>query len=86
MNLRRRKSKQQQAADLLADYLKLKAVSKTAKGAKKTAKGTAVYKVAKDQPSLVKRIPLIVLGAGAAVFAAVKLIGGGGDDSAPAGA
>ena len=85
MNLRRRKSKQQQATDLLADYLKLKAVSKTAKGAKKTAKGTAVYKVAKDKP-LVTRIPLIVLGASAAVFAAFKLIGGGGDDSQPAGA
>jgi hypothetical protein len=85
MNLRRRKSKQQQAADLLADYLKLEAVSKTAKGATKAAKGTAVYKTAKRTP-LIKRIPIVLLGAAAATFAAVKLIGGGGDDSAPAGA
>jgi hypothetical protein len=85
MSLRRRKSKSQQVADVLASYLKLKAVSKTAKGAKKAVKGTAAYKVAKRTP-VVKRIP-IVLGAGAAAFAAVKLIGGGGgDSSAPAGA
>jgi hypothetical protein len=84
MNLRRRKSKPKQAADLLSSYLKLKAVSKTAKGAKKAAKGTAVYQVAKRTP-VVKRIP-IVLGAGAAAIAAVKLLGGKGDDSAPAGA
>jgi hypothetical protein len=85
MNLRRRKSKPQQVADLLASYLKLKAVSKTAKGAKKAAKGTAAYKVAKRTP-VVKRIP-VVLGAGAAAFAAAKLLGGGGGDhGAPAGA
>jgi hypothetical protein len=83
MNLRRRKSKPQQAADLLASYLKLKAVSKTAKGAKKAAKGTAAYQVAKRTP-ITTRIP-VVLGVIAAAFAAVKLLGGG-DDSAPAGA
>lgn len=82
MRFRRRKSKPKQAADLLASYLKLKAVAKTAKGARKAAKGTAVYQVAKRTP-LVKRVP-ILLGAGLAAFAAVKLIGGGGDDSAPA--
>jgi hypothetical protein len=82
MNLRRRKSKPQQAAALLSSYLKLKAVSKTAKGAKKAAKATAAYQVAKRTP-LVKRIP-IVLGAGAAAFAAVKLLSGGGNGSAPA--
>jgi hypothetical protein len=88
MNLRRRKSKQQQAADLLASYVKLKAVSKTAKGAKKAAKGTAAYQVAKRTP-LAKRIPIMVgavAAAGAAAFAAVKLTGGGEDESAPAGA
>ena len=88
MNLRRRKSKQQQAADLLASYVKLKAVSKTAKGAKKAAKGTAAYQAAKRTP-LVKRIPIMVgavAAAGAAAFAAVKLTGGGDDESAPAGA
>jgi hypothetical protein len=82
MNLRRRKSKPQQAAALLSSYLKLKAVSKTAKGAKKAAKATAAYQVAKRTP-LVKRIP-IVLGAGAAAFAAVKLLSGGGEGGAPA--
>ena len=82
MRLRRRKSKAQQAGDLLASYLKLKAVGKAAKGARKAAKGTAAYKVAKRTP-VVKRVP-IVLGAGLAAFVAAKLIGGGGDDSAPA--
>jgi hypothetical protein len=83
MQLRRQKSKPQQVGDALASYLKLKAVSKTAKGAKKAAKGTAAYKVAKRTPVL-KRLP-IVLGAGLAAFAASKLLGGG-DDTAPAGA
>jgi len=83
MNLRRRKSKPKQAADLASSYLKLQAVSKTAKGARKAAKGTAAYQVAKRTP-LVKRLP-IVLGAGVAAFAAAKLLGGS-DDSAPAGA
>src|SRR3954467_15384617 len=88
MNLRRRKSKPQQAADLLASYVKLEAVSKTAKGAKKAAKGTAAYQTAKRTP-LVKRTPIVlgaVAAAGAAAFAAVKLTGGGDDESAPAGA
>ena len=88
MNLRRRKSKPQQATDLLASYLKLKAVSKSAKGAKKAAKGTAVYQTAKRTP-LVKRIPIVlgaVAAAGAAAFAAVKLTGGGDERRAPAGA
>ena len=83
MNLRRRKSKPQQAADLLASYVKLKAVSKTAKGAKKAAKGTAVYQAAKRTP-LVKRIPIVLLGAVAATFAAIKLLGGGDDEQVPA--
>jgi hypothetical protein len=85
MQLRRHKSKPQQAADLVASYLKLKAVSKAAKGARKAAEGTAAYQVAKRTP-MVARVP-IVLGAGAAAFVAAKLLGGGedgGDDSAPA--
>lgn len=83
MQIRRRKSKPKQAADLLSSRLKLKAVSKTAKGARKAAKGTAAYQVAKRTP-IVKRLPL-VLGAGVAAFAAAKLLGGD-DDTAPAGA
>jgi hypothetical protein len=75
MALRRQKSRKQQVADLAVDYLKLKAAGKAAKGAKKAAKGTAVYKVAKKTP-VVKRLPYI---AGAAVIAAAvaaKVISG----------
>ena len=75
MALRKQKSRKQQVAELATDYLKVKAVSKTAKGAKgakKAAKGTAVYKVAKKTP-VVKRIP-VVLGAGVATLAAVKIV------------
>jgi hypothetical protein len=79
MRFRRRKSKAQQAGDLLASYLKLKAVAKTAKGARKAAKGTAAYQVAKRTP-VVKRVPIVIGAAGLATFAAVKLIGGGGGD------
>jgi hypothetical protein len=74
MALRRQKSRKQQVAELAADYLKVKAVTKGAKGAKKAAKGTAVYKVAKKTP-IVKRIPVIV-GAGVAALAAVKVARG----------
>ena len=76
MALRRQKSRKQQVAELATDYLKLKAVTKTAKGAKKAAKGTAVYKVAKKTPG-VRRIP-VVLGAGVAALAAVKVVRGRG--------
>jgi len=74
MALRKQKSRKQQVAELATDYLKVKAVSKTAKGAgkgaKKAAKGTAVYQVSKRTP-VVKRIP-VVLGAGIATLVAVK--------------
>ena len=46
MALRKQKSRKQQAAELAVDYLKIKTATKAAKGAKKAAKGTAVYKVA----------------------------------------
>ena len=49
MNLRRKKSRKSQAADLLGNYLKIEAAGKAAKGAKKAAKGTAAYKVAKKR-------------------------------------
>jgi hypothetical protein len=76
MALRRQKSRKQQVAELAVDYLKIKTATKAAKGAKKAAKGTAVYKVAKKTP-LVKRIP-VVLGAGVATLAAVKVVRGRG--------
>ena len=81
MALRRRKTRKSQVIDLLETYLKLQAAKKTAKGAKKAAKGTAAYKVAKKTP-VVKRIPII---AGAAVAAGVvvaKLRSSGHDSPA----
>jgi hypothetical protein len=83
MALRRNKSKKSQAMDLLETYLKLQAAKKATKGARKAAKGTAVYKVAKKTP-VVKRIPVIA-GAALATAAAVVAVkrSGGGDDSAP---
>ena len=79
MKLRRSKSKKAQAADALGTYLKFKAAGKAAKGAKKAAKGTAAYQVAKRTP-FVKRVPLILAGAAgaaAAAFVAMKVRGGG---------
>lgn len=71
MTLRRKKSRKAQAADVLGTYLKLKAAGKAAKGARKAAKGTAAYQVAKRTP-IVRRVPLIVAGTAAAVFVAAK--------------
>jgi hypothetical protein len=85
MALRRRKSKQSQVADLLATYLKLQAAKKATKGARKAAKGTAVYQVAKRTP-FVRRIPIIAAAAVAAAVVAVKLRSSGDDTPAPAGA
>jgi hypothetical protein len=79
MTLRRKKSRKAQAADALGTYLKFKAAGKAAKGAKKAAKGTAAYQVAKRTP-IVRRVPLIIAGAAAAVFVAMKARGG--DDEA----
>jgi hypothetical protein len=81
MTLRRNKSKKARAADALGTYLKFKTAGKAAKGAKKAAKGTAAYQVAKRTP-VVKRVPLIVAGAAAAAFVALKLRGGGGEPAA----
>jgi hypothetical protein len=76
MTLRRKKSRKAQAADLLGNYLKFKAAGKAAKGAKKAAKGTAAYQVAKRTP-VVRSVPLVLAGTAAAVFVAVKARGGG---------
>jgi hypothetical protein len=75
MTLRRKKSRKSRAADLLGTYLKFKAAGKAAKGAKKAAKGTAAYQAAKRTP-IIKRVPLIVAGAAAALFVAAKARGG----------
>ena len=85
MALRRRKSKKSQVVDLLETYLKLQAAKKATKGARKAAKGTAVYQVAKRRP-IVRRIPIIA-GAGVAIaVVAAKLRSSGDDSPAPAGA
>jgi len=81
MNLRRRKSRTARATDLLGSYIKLKAAGKAAKGARKAAKGTAAYQVAKRTP-FVKRIPLLA-GAGIAAFFAARAVRGGSDDGQP---
>ena len=81
MTLRRRKSKKAKAADAVGSYLKLKTAGKAAKGAKKAAKGTAAYQVAKRTP-LVRRIPIIAAGAGIAAFAAAKLLRSGDEGQA----
>ena len=81
MTLRRNKSKKARAADALGTYLKFKAAGKAAKGAKKAAKGTAAYQVAKRTP-VVKRVPLVIAGAAAAAFVALKLRGGGDQPAA----
>jgi hypothetical protein len=82
MTLRRHKSRKSQVADVLGSYLKVKAAGKAAKGAKKAAKGTAAYQVAKRTPG-VRKLPLIAAGAAAAVLVAVKASRRGGE---PAGA
>jgi hypothetical protein len=79
MRIRRRKSRSAQIADALGTYLKFKAASKAAKGARKAAKGTAVYQVAKRTP-VVKRLPLVA-GAGVAAFFATRAVRGGGEGS-----
>ena len=83
MALRKQKSRKQQVAELAVDYLKIKTATKAAKGAKKAAKGTAVYKVAKKTP-IVKRIPVVV-GAGVAALVATKVVKGrGSNEPSPA--
>ena len=87
MALRKQTSRKQQVAELAVDYLKIKTATKVArggaKGARKAAKGTAVYKVAKKTP-IVKRIPVIV-GAGVAAVVATKVVKGrGGNEPSPA--
>ena len=78
MTLRRRKSRKAQAADVLGTYLKVKAAGKAAKGAKKAAKGTAVYEVAKRAPGT-KLLAGAVGAIGAAAVAVWALNRGGGE-------
>ena len=76
---KKKKSRKQQVADLAISYLKVKTASKAvkggAKGAKKAAKGTAVYTATKKTPGGLKKIP-VVLGAGIAAVVATKVVRG----------
>jgi hypothetical protein len=83
MALRRRRSKKSQVVHLLETYLKLQAAKKATKGARKAAKGTAVYQAAKRTP-LVRRIPILAGAAVAAVVVAVKLRSSGDDGNVAA--
>jgi hypothetical protein len=82
MTFRRRKSRTAQVAGVLGTYLKFKAAGKAAKGAKKAAKGTAAFQVAKRTP-IVKRLPVVAGVGAAAAFVVSRLRKGGGH---PAGA
>jgi len=84
MRLRRRKSRRTQVTDVLAAYLKLQAAKQATKGARKAAKGTAVYQVAKRTP-VVRTLPFVAGAGVAAAFAARKLRSSGGQ-GAPASA
>ena len=81
MRLRRRKSRRTQVADVLAAYLKLQAAKKVTKGARKAAKGTAVYQVAKRTP-VVRTLPFVAGAGMAAAVVARKLRGSGAPASA----
>jgi hypothetical protein len=85
MTLRRKKDKKSQALDLLETYLKLQAAKEATKGARKAAKGTAVYKVAKRKPIL-RFVPLVAGAGVAAAVVAVKKLRGGDEDARPAAA
>ena len=85
MALRRQKSKKSQAMDLLETYLKLQAAKKATRGARKAAKGTAVYKVAKRKP-IVRFVPLVAATGLAAAVVAVKKARGGNGSASPAAA
>jgi hypothetical protein len=80
MRFRRRKSRTAKVADWLGTYVKFKAASKAAKGARKAATSSAAYKAASRTPVL-KRLP-IVAGAAVAAFAASRLLRGGEDGGA----
>jgi hypothetical protein len=71
----RNRSKKRRAVDAIGTYLKFKAISKAAKGARKTIEGMAAYKAtkgaAKRAPKPVKALP-VVAGVGVAGAVAAK--------------
>jgi hypothetical protein len=71
----RRKSKKRRIAEAAGTYLKFKAISKFAKGARKTLTGLAAYKTAKGAvshaPAPVKALP-VVAGVGVAGAVAAR--------------
>jgi hypothetical protein len=71
----RHRSKKRRAVDAIGAYLKFKAISKAAKGARKSIKGFAAYKAtkgaAKRAPKPVKALP-VVAGVGVAGAVAAR--------------
>jgi hypothetical protein len=66
----RRQSKKRRVADAVGAYLQFKAISKTAKAARKSLQGFAAYKAAGRAPAAVKALPLVAgVGAAGAVAA-----------------
>jgi hypothetical protein len=83
----RHRSKRRRAVDAAATYLKFKAIRKAAKGATKTVKGMAAYKVtkgaAKKAPKPVKALPVVAsVGVAGAVAARKRRQHEGAPDSA----
>ena len=76
MELRRTHSKKRRLTGAIGTYLKFKAISKFAKGARKGVKGLAAYKttksVAKRAPTPVKALPVVATVGVAGAVAARK--------------
>ncbi len=83
--IRKNKSRRARAGNVLAKYLKLKAVGSAAKGAGKTAKWTAYGKAAAKPVQRAPKKAWLALagGAGAAALVARKLRHGSSDPSQP---
>lgn len=77
---RKKKTKKNQALDLLDTYLKLQVAKSATKDATKSAR-----KAAKRTPAL-RAVPVAVAGVAVAAVVAVKKLRGGDGDSAPAAA
>jgi hypothetical protein len=71
MRLRRQKSKKSRVVNAVGTYLKVKAATKLVKTVRKSVKGWAAYKVAKQAPKPVKALP-VVAGVGVAGAVAAR--------------
>jgi hypothetical protein len=71
MRIRRRRSKQQRAAELLGTYLKVKAITKAARAVKGFVTAKSTRKAVKQAPTAVKAAP-VVAGVGVAGAVAAR--------------